>query len=309
MPIEQSHPSDQSILQYADGELSHPRAMQIRRHLAACWDCRSRLSAVESTISNLVQATHRSLDSKIPPIDGPRALLNARLTIEAIEPHPASWWQFRNSFSGRGLAYAAALALVILLVGRTAYVRARHDQLAVSRFDAMLPDRSLTPGTTRPVAVADICAANHDEVVRPVSTSLQQEVFKEYGIRGVPAGNYEVDHLITPGLGGTDDIRNLWPEPRYDTAWNSFVKDDLEDYLHQSVCRGDLDLEVAQRDVATDWISAYKKYFHTEVPLAHVTSVDLPSPRVDLPRTRTPAAPAYSPLDPRRFALELKTGL
>ncbi len=29
------------------------------------------------------------------------------------------------------------------------------------------------------------------------------------------------------------------------------------------VCSGKLDLSTAQRDIATDWIAAYKKYFHT----------------------------------------------
>jgi hypothetical protein len=34
------------------------------------------------------------------------------------------------------------------------------------------------------------------------------------------------------------------------------------------VCDGELDLPTAQRDIATDWIVAYKKYFHTDRPLA-----------------------------------------
>jgi hypothetical protein len=45
------------------------------------------------------------------------------------------------------------------------------------------------------------------------------------------------------------------------------VKDQLEDYLHESVCRGTISLANAQKDVANDWISAYKKYFHTEQPV------------------------------------------
>jgi hypothetical protein len=182
---------------------------------------------------------------------------------------------------------------MLLLVGRAAYVRATRDPSAMSHRDAMLPDRTLTPGAARPVAVAEICASNHDDVDLPVSASVEQAVFKEYGIRGVPAGDYEVDHLITPGLGGTDDIRNLWPEPRYDTAWNSYVKDELEDYLHQSVCRGDINLEAAQHDVSTDWISAYKKYFRTDVPLGHITSTDSPG----------------APSEPRLFALDFRLGL
>jgi hypothetical protein len=45
------------------------------------------------------------------------------------------------------------------------------------------------------------------------------------------------------------------------------VKDALEDRLHSMVCEGKLDLRTAQRDIATDWIAAYKKYFHTDRPL------------------------------------------
>ncbi len=34
------------------------------------------------------------------------------------------------------------------------------------------------------------------------------------------------------------------------------------------VCAGEVDLATAQRDIATDWIAAYKKYFHTDRPLS-----------------------------------------
>jgi len=33
------------------------------------------------------------------------------------------------------------------------------------------------------------------------------------------------------------------------------------------VCDGRLDLEEAQRQIAGNWIDAYKKYFHTNQPL------------------------------------------
>jgi hypothetical protein len=46
------------------------------------------------------------------------------------------------------------------------------------------------------------------------------------------------------------------------------VKDELEDRLRDMVCRGELDLEEAQRDISTDWIAAYKKYFQTNAPPA-----------------------------------------
>jgi hypothetical protein len=42
------------------------------------------------------------------------------------------------------------------------------------------------------------------------------------------------------------------------------VKDDLEERLDEMVSTGQLDLTTAQRDIATDWIAAYKKYFRTD---------------------------------------------
>ena len=34
------------------------------------------------------------------------------------------------------------------------------------------------------------------------------------------------------------------------------------------MCAGQLPLDTAQRDIATDWIAAYHAYVHTELPLA-----------------------------------------
>ena len=98
---------------------------------------------------------------------------------------------------------------------------------------------------------------------------MRQKVFQEYGIRNAHADDYEIDYLIAPGLGGTEDIHNLWPDPRRNHTWNSYVKDALEERLHQLVCARELDLSTAQHDIATDWIAAYKKYFHTDRPLAY----------------------------------------
>jgi hypothetical protein len=73
--------------------------------------------------------------------------------------------------------------------------------------------------------------------------------------------------LITPELGGVADARNLWPE-RYDSGvWNARVKDDLERLLPRLVCDGKIDLGVAQREMADNWIAAYKKYFKAERPV------------------------------------------
>ncbi len=103
--------------------------------------------------------------------------------------------------------------------------------------------------------------------------ALQETVLREYGLPPSREQSFEIDFLISPGLGGAENIRNLWPEPRYHTVWNSFVKDQLEDYLHQSVREGRVNLRSAQQDIARNWIAAYQKYFHTTEPLAMVSEL------------------------------------
>lgn len=101
---------------------------------------------------------------------------------------------------------------------------------------------------------------------KAVSATIQKQVFAEYGIAAAEPWAYEVDYLVTPALGGADDLRNLWPHS-YSTVWNARVKDDLEDRLRSMVCDGSLDLAEAQHEIAANWIAVYKKYFHTEYPL------------------------------------------
>ena len=75
-------------------------------------------------------------------------------------------------------------------------------------------------------------------------------------------------------LGGSLDANNLWPQPYSAGVWNARVKDALEDRLRALVCEGKLDLATAQRDLAHDWIAAYKKYFRTGAPLVdHIAFV------------------------------------
>jgi hypothetical protein len=114
---------------------------------------------------------------------------------------------------------------------------------------------------------------------------MRQKVFQEYGIMNARANDYEIDYLIAPGLGGAEDLHNLWPQPYTSHTWNASVKDALEERLHQLVCSGNLDLRAAQHDIATDWIAAYKKYFHSETPLSQ--SSNSPNERIGLIQTNT----------------------
>ncbi len=85
----------------------------------------------------------------------------------------------------------------------------------------------------------------------------------EYGLRPGPHPDYEVDHLIPLGIGGSDDDRNLWPEPRrsIEPTWNAERKDELEFKLRDLVCSGALPVMEAQRAIAEDWTEAYRRWF------------------------------------------------
>jgi hypothetical protein len=85
-----------------------------------------------------------------------------------------------------------------------------------------------------------------------VSTSTKNRVYAEYGITDHPTGAYEVDHLISLELGGSNDIGNLWPEP-YSGPDNAHDKDVMENRLHDEVCSGQLTLAQGQGEIVHWW--------------------------------------------------------
>ncbi|MGA8438566.1 MAG: zf-HC2 domain-containing protein [Candidatus Sulfotelmatobacter sp.] len=265
------HLSDQEMLLAADGELSTRRAAQIHAHLAECWACRARMAEIEGSIADFGRAHRQTLDPQLPPIAGPRALLRAQLAELASDHESNSWRRLLHfTLTPRAAAFLCSAVLMAAVFGGIfVHHSSRRGENSVVAFErGALPDRSLTPGVTRKVTISDVCSMAHEEVVGEVSTPLRQEVFREYGIVNAHPDDYEVDYLIAPGLGGAEDIHNLWPEPYRSRTWNAHVKDALEERLHEMVCGGELDLSTAQRDIATDWIAAYEKYFHTDRPLA-----------------------------------------
>jgi hypothetical protein len=41
---------------------------------------------------------------------------------------------------------------------------------------------------------------------------MRQEIYRGYGITYHGKGDYEIDYLISLELGGSNSIKNLWPE-------------------------------------------------------------------------------------------------
>lgn len=136
-----------------------------------------------------------------------------------------------------------------------------------SRFNLrapILPDPKLTPGDTLDVAPRDFCTPGYSKKVRDVPASVKRKVYELYGIRKRQPGEYEIDHLIPLQLGGSNAIGNLWPHSRYLPRWHARMKTAVGQEMHRRVCRGELDYEVAQREIAHNWIAAYKKYMKSE---------------------------------------------
>src|ERR1700731_1541450 len=95
-------------------------------------------------------------------------------------------------------------------------------------------------------------------------------------------GDYEIDHLISLELGGSNSIKFLWPESHRTSPWNAQVKDRLEGKLHELVCAGQLDLKTAQQAIAADWIGAYKFYVSPNPPVSRLASPPAPEARIKI---------------------------
>jgi anti-sigma factor RsiW len=250
------HISDRDLLLEADGELDAGRIAAVRAHLAACWWCRARRVRMEDSITGFVRLHREETGSGIPPADGPRALLRARL---------AGMPESGGAMPVRRVTLAAAIFVALLLALWAG--RPRDEQ------SRLIPDAALTPGVAAAVDVATLCATPETDPPA-IEPAVAHRVFEYYGIRNPAPRRYELDYLITPALGGLPDSRNLWPQPYAEGEWNSRIKDALEDRLRSMVCAGHIDLTSAQREIAGDWIAAYRKHFRTERPLlAHMAFV------------------------------------
>jgi hypothetical protein len=122
------------------------------------------------------------------------------------------------------------------------------------------PDSVMTPGAILDVGDTDICTPGYASRVRHVTAQTKREVYAEYGIAVHAPGAYEVDHLISLEIGGSNSIENLWPQSYLTEPWNARVKDALENRLHRMVCAHTIALKTAQDAIARDWIAAYQKY-------------------------------------------------
>jgi hypothetical protein len=247
-----NHISDRDLILYIDAELSTLRRMAFERHLNRCRECRSRYTELQAAMKGL-SAAILAEDWNAGQGEA-EALLRARMAALPKSPAP-------HLYLAR---LTAAVAIGLSLIGAVLALRTRSGEHP----GLTMPNRFLTPGAAVPVSREMVCAATEADESASVSPALAITVFNHYGIRNPQARAYEVDYLITPSLGGAREVRNLWPQPYASGIWNSRVKDALEDRLRRMVCEGQMELEEAQKELARNWIEAYKRHFQTEEPLA-----------------------------------------
>jgi hypothetical protein len=194
----------------------------------------------------------------------------------------------------RGYYYSTVLGLLCLAIAAAgllqerfeAQVESTNNQLAAllapydgieATFDSPtktsgctsngpLPDPDCSPGAIfASSTVEDICTPGYSSSVRNVSVSLKKKIYGEYGLTyPQPTGSYEVDHIIPLELGGSNDRANLYPEAA-EPAPGFHEKDIVEDYLHQEVCAGHIELSAAQQQIANDWIAVYRILSTTDI--------------------------------------------
>ncbi len=129
-----------------------------------------------------------------------------------------------------------------------------------------LPDARVTPGAVNVQLVADttgkphmvngveanLCAKDfRTGPWRKVSESEKKKACAEYGAQSCPGPDWELDHLISLELGGSDGLANLWPQP----ILQARLKDHgTEDPLPKLVCAGKISLKDAQACISSNWV-------------------------------------------------------
>lgn len=130
-----------------------------------------------------------------------------------------------------------------------------------SHGESVLPDPACSPGQASPAVTQQniqktVCVTGYTKTVRNVPEAEKNAVYAEYGLTKHAPYSYEVDHIVSLELGGSNDISNLFPEA-YAGKYGARIKDTIENDLHRKVCNGKITLQKAQSIIATDWLTYY----------------------------------------------------
>jgi len=185
------HPDQGLLLRSLDGELPGRKARQVRKHLEACWQCRSEMESLQATVADCVRYRKQVLGTLLP--EAPNAWQPLARGFERVDrelaaaplwkrlPRLAPAWQWAAAAS----AVAALLIVAILPLSRTSSVQA-----------ATLLEKAVTAAGTRPAPV------------RTISIRMRSGLLALHKVGGA-AGNW----LPLP-----PDIHMAFQAARYDDA-------------------------------------------------------------------------------------------
>lgn len=262
-----SHPSDADLLLARSGEVEAGTHASVAEHLAGCAGCRARQEALGAAAASAFDALEENDRAWSLDRHERRTRLANRLADASRNGARSAVFDVLHMRSLR-LAAAAIAATIAVSVGLM-FREPVAERILPPHVDAEAgarPIASLTPGAVIEDGRHNVCDSRSLEPWA-VPAAVKQQVLRDYGMEQVPEQEFELDYLVTPALGGLPDPRNLWPERYTSPVWNARVKDELEKLLPQLVCEGKVELATAQREIASDWIAAYKKYFRTDRPL------------------------------------------
>lgn len=139
----------------------------------------------------------------------------------------------------------------------------------------ILPNPKLTPGDRLAVTAMDVCSHSYSLRSRNVTASEKRKVFVLYGMTPTKHPDMEVDHATSLCLGGSNSLKNLWPQPMHLNV-NGFdlgavTKDLAENATHKAVCEDRITLAEAQRQEMADWRVLYVRFVSPSFPKYQAT--------------------------------------
>ncbi len=165
--------------------------------------------------------------------------------------------------------------IAALVIAFTAILGTGGSAYATATTDPMLTPGATNPAVTEATIHQTICTRGYTATVRNVSTRTKSVVYAEYHVAQSDKRRYVIDHLVPLEVGGSNDVKNLWPEPKADAE----QKDQIENLLHARVCNGTVDLATAQQTFETEWSPGGTATAPTQPPApAPTTATATPQP-------------------------------
>jgi hypothetical protein len=191
-----THPGEDLLLRFIDGELSGRKARQIQRHLEACWKCRTEIEELQATVADCMHYRKNVLEAHLPEAPAPWADLGREFDrIDASFAAEPFWKRLLPLPQALRWSLAAAAAIAVVcavvyqfretpsvqaatLLKRAVAAAVEHPQ-PVHRYRIRARGIQLTRSTAEasaplPVALSARFAAAHYNAADPLSARAFQ---------------------------------------------------------------------------------------------------------------------------------------